>query len=72
MYGDMHEEDAIYIIVQVDVPGFQARFHHSTTAFNLCPGLTEVTLFGGGRKPFRRDILAKTTVLRFGESSSAL
>ena len=53
--------------MQVDVPGLQARQRHSATAINLCPGLTEVTLFGGVS---HNGSLADTTVLRFGESTS--
>ena len=64
--------------VQVEkVPGSQARCLHSAAAFNFCPGLMEVTLFGGcpewpGNPKSAADLpqIAKTTVLRFGESTS--
>ena len=62
--------------MQVRVPGLQARRWHSATAFTLCPGLIEVTIFGGCPKlpsnvKIGADIpqIANTTVLRFGEST---
>lgn len=61
--------------MQVVIPNNLSRFHHSATAFNVCPGLTEVTLFGGcpGLPSYARSYddypqIANTTVLRFGES----
>ena len=60
--------------VQVTVPSLQSRCDHSATAFNLSPGLTEVTIFGGfsewpSHVKSLDDItpIANTTVLRFGE-----
>ena len=65
--------------MQVDVPGLQARFSHSATAFSLCPGVMEVTLFGGcpewpSNAKTGADLpqIANTTVLRFGESTSCM
>ena len=34
-------------LMQVGVPALQARCYHSATAFSLCPGWMEVTMFGG-------------------------
>ena len=63
--------------VQVTVPSLQSRCEHSATAFNLSPGLTEVTLFGGysewpSNPKYVEDFtpIANTTVLRFGEYTS--
>ena len=67
--------------VQVKEPRLQARFWHSATAFNLSPGLMEVTLFGGCPEvPEDLDDddddddalvqIANTTILRFGKSTS--
>ena len=42
------------------------RYYHSITATSLGPGLTEVLVFGGKRK-MGGDVIAETTVLRFGE-----
>ena len=57
--------------VQVTVPAFQGRCYHSSTAFNVSPGLTEVVLFGGCPQWPSTDAnfpkIANTTVLRFGE-----
>ena len=50
---------------QVHIPGLQPRYRHSATAFCICPGVMEVTLFGGYPK-WLGDPLG-TTVLRFGE-----
>ena len=41
------------------------RYYHSITT-SLGPGLTEVLVFGGKRE-WRGDVIAETTVLRFGE-----
>ena len=64
--------------VQVTVPSLQSRFSHSASAFNLSPGLTEVTIFGGCPDKPRNyksnaDLsqIANTTVLRFGEPCKA-
>ena len=56
--------------MQVTVPTLKSRSDHSATSFSLCPGLTEVIVFGG----FDDDdeYLANTTVLRFGESTSCV
>ena len=60
--------------MQIKVPSLKLRAAHSATAFNLRPGLTEVTLFGGYSEfgwnyRFDADVthIANTTVLRFGE-----
>ena len=65
--------------VQVTVPAFQGRFYHSSTAFNVSPGLTEVIVFGGFpevQSNLRTDadlpLIANTTVLRFGECTSCV
>ena len=65
--------------VQVTVPSLQSRSGHSATAFNLSPGLTEVTLSGGysefpsNAKSFDDvTLIANTTVLRFGEYTSCV
>ena len=50
-------------IVQVEVVGLRKRWNHSASAVNLRPGVTEVTLFGGGGN----INFADTTVLRFGK-----
>ena len=55
--------------IQVDVPGFKARDSHSADVINLCPGVTEVTLFGGLHG---YNYLANTVVLRFGELNLSL
>ena len=64
--------------VQVKEPRLQARAEHSATAFTHTPALTEVVLFGGYPE-WPEDVkvvadlplIAKTTVLKFGESPSA-
>ena len=60
---------------QVKISGQLSRCFHSATSFNLSPGLTEVTLFGGvpewpSNHKTDADVpqMANTTVLRFGES----
>ena len=65
--------------VQVEVSSGQARCKHSAAAFSFSPGLMEVTLFGGCPEwpsNFKGDAdlpqIAKTTVLRFGESTSTV
>ncbi len=57
-----------YILyLQVTLPeSMTPRFRHSITATSLGPGLTEVLMFGGNCK-VQRDIIAETTILRFGE-----
>ena len=56
---------------QLTVPeGAQPRVWHTVTAFNLGPGRTQVTMFGGRPKweGGNSDAkLAETTVLEFGE-----
>ena len=67
----------VVLHVQVTVPSLQSRFSHSATAFNLSPGLTEVTIFGGcpnlpSNAECDADLpqIANTTVLRFGKCVS--
>ena len=48
------------------------RLGHSLTAFSLGPGLTEVTVFGGGAEPLTgsdetQPKVADTTLLQFSE-----
>ena len=48
------------------------RYDHSTTAFSLGPGFTEVTMFGGSAEPLigsdeKQPKLANTTLLQFSE-----
>ena len=57
-------------IVQVSVPGLQARYGHRAAAFSITPALTLVTIFGG--RDSNRKLLANTTVLEFGESTCML
>ena len=66
-------------MLQVHVPGLQARCYHSAATINLHPGLLEVTLFGGCPKwpnNYKADAdlpqIANTTVLRFGEFTTYL
>lgn len=52
----------------------QPRRGHTTTAFSLSPGLTEVTMFGGSPelssgKDVTQPKLAETTILQFSEYS---
>ncbi len=56
----------VYVLcLQVTLPeSMTPRFHHSVTATSMGPGLTEVLMFGGCRAG---DIIAETTILRFGE-----
>ena len=68
-----------WFIVQVNVPSLQSRFDHSAAAFSLSPGLTEVTIFGGcpewpsnSKSEADLPLMANTTVLRFGESTSCV
>ena len=71
--------NALHIHVQVTVPALQGRFYHSSTAFNVSPGLIEVVLFGGcpewpsnPRTDADLPQIANTTVLRFGECTSCV
>ena len=57
-------------IVQVSVPGLQARYGHRAAAFSITPALTLVTIFGG--KDNKDKFLANTTVFEFGESTCML
>ena len=75
----MEDQGSVLSHVQVKVPSLQSRSHHSATAFNLSPGLTEVTLFGGysewpSNLKSAADLttIANTTVLRFGEYTSCV
>ena len=75
----MRGMNALHIHVQVTVPALQGRYHHSSTAFNVSPGLTEVVLFGGCpewpsdvRTAADLPLIANTTVLRFGEYTSCV
>ena len=58
--------DVVVLHVQVGVPTVQSRYDHSATAFSLSPGLREVILFGGLTSLSQSDVIAETTVLRFG------
>jgi hypothetical protein len=66
---------AILPVPQVQSLSTQPRFNHSATAISLCPGLVEVITFGGCPEWPRNNVdlpqIAKTTVLRFGESMHA-
>lgn len=53
--------------VQVKVPNLQPRYYHGAAAFNIAPGLTEIVVFGGCPVNNDAEVIAKTTVLRFGE-----
>ena len=68
--------NALHMHVQVTVPALQGRFYHSSTAFSVSPGLTEVVLVGGCPEYHRTDAdrpqIANTTVLRFGECTSCV
>jgi hypothetical protein len=62
------------VYVQVKAPSLQSRWRHSAVSFNIRPGLTEVTLFGGCPEVpsnYRTEAdlpqIANTVVLRFGE-----
>ena len=43
----------------------EKRWCHCSAAFTMCPGLTEVVVFGGRETLSRR--ISKTSVLQFGE-----
>ena len=43
----------------------EKRRRHCSAAFTMCPGLTEVVVFGGEETPSRP--ISKTSVLQFGE-----
>ena len=51
------------------MPELKARFAHCAAAYNLSPGIAEIVIFGGTtRYPLKiGDLIADTTVLRFGE-----
>lgn len=62
------------LLYQVEVPGLQARYLHSATAFSLTPGLIDIVIFGGcnelptvAKKDCDYSKTASTTVLRFGK-----
>ena len=56
------------------MPNFQFRRGHCAAAFSLCPGMTEVVLFGGSISfPAKTNsFIANTNVLRFGEFNICL
>ncbi len=62
-----HHSQALYFhTIQVAPPeSMKPRHSHSLTTTSLGPGLTEVLLFGGQHK-FGGDLIAETTILRFG------
>ena len=47
----------------------KARYGHCAAAYSLSPGITEIVIFGGATTfpPNIDDVIADTTVLRFGE-----
>ena len=45
----------------------QKRWGHCAAAFTMCPGLTEVVIFGGRETIILQSGISKTSVLRFGE-----
>ena len=51
------------------MPCLKARYAHCTAAYHLCPGVTEIVIFGGSTKylPNTGNFIADTTVLRFGK-----
>ena len=59
--------------IQLALPeGAQPRYGHTATAFNLSPGVVEVTMCGGCPKHVpggdqQLSKLAETTVVRLGE-----
>ena len=62
--------------MQVSLPNFQGRCLHSSDAFKLSPGLTEVIVFGGcpvwpinPTTDKDHPMIASTTVLQFGKFS---
>ena len=42
------------------------RYGHCSAAFTMCPGLTEVVVFGG-KENILGSAISKTSVLQFGE-----
>ena len=44
----------------------QKRYGHCSAAFTMCPGVTEVVIFGGEENVLGSAI-SKTSVLQFGE-----
>ncbi len=67
-FGCTHHSQTLYFYsIQVTPPeSMKPRWGHTLTAISLGPGLTEVLLFGGCLKSFG-DLIAETTLLRFGE-----
>ena len=61
----------ITIILQIEVPGLQARGSHCAGALVLSSRLTEVIIFGGTADDWyhSQNFLAATTVLRFSKST---
>ena len=51
------------------MPGLKARCGHCAAVYSLSPGITEIVIFGGTTTypPNIGDVIADTTVLRFGE-----
>ena len=51
------------------MPGLKARCGHCAAAYSLSPKITEIVIFGGAtrRRVKSGDVIADTTVLRFGE-----
>ena len=64
----------MFFNIQLALPeGTQPRWGHTATAFNLSPGVVEVTMFGGSPKfvpgggDQQQSKIAETTVVRLGE-----
>ena len=51
------------------MPALKARCYHCAAAYSLSPGISEIVIFGGVTRypPSTDDLIADTTVLRFGE-----
>ena len=68
-----HVSVLIFFNIQLTLPeGTQPRSGHTATAFNLSPGVVEVTMFGGSPKYApgnyqQQSKIAETTVVRLGE-----
>ena len=64
----------MFFNIQLALPeGTQSQCGHTATAFNLSPGVVEVTMFGGctkyvpGALDQQQHKIAETTVVRLGE-----